>query len=130
MHAYNDTDEYIAGFREEVQAKLIQIRTLIRKVAPEAEECISYGIPAFKIGGRPLIYFAGYRKHVSVYPAPRDHEDFKVVLAPYKGGRGTVQFSLDRELPLDLINRIVSFRLLELKKGSKPNGRISKGPKG
>lgn len=107
-------DEYIAGFPEATQAVLQKIRATIKKAAPQAEETISYAIPAFKQEGM-LIYFAGYKRHVSVYPAPRGHETFKEELAAYKGGKGTVQFPLDHPVPYPLITRIVKFRLQQLK---------------
>ena len=104
-------DEYIAGFPEATQKSLNKLRSTIRKVVPKAEETISYGIPTFKINGRYVIYFAGYKNHVSVYPAPRENPEFKKELAVYKGGKGTVQFPLDKPLPLDLISRMAAFRL-------------------
>jgi uncharacterized protein YdhG (YjbR/CyaY superfamily) len=109
----NSIDEYIAGFPEDVQKILQKIRATIRKTAPKAEESISYQIPTFKIGGRPLIYFAGFKNHVSVYPAPRGAAEFEAELAAYKGGKGTVQFPLDKRVPYDLVTRIVKFRVLE-----------------
>lgn len=112
-------DEYISGFPEATQAVLQKIRATIKKAAPQAEETISYAIPAFKQAGG-LIYFAGYKHHVSIYPAPREHETFKEVLAAYKGGKGTVQFSLDHPVPYPLIARIVKFRLQQLKEKATP----------
>lgn len=76
-----------------------------------AEEVISYQIPAFKFKGKVLIYFAGFKNHVSVYPAPRRVPEFKDELAQYKGGKGTVQFPLDRRIPYGLIRRIVKFKV-------------------
>ncbi len=105
-------DDYIAGFAPDVQEIMQNIRSLIRELAPEAEETISYGVPTFKWHG-PLVYFAGYRKHISVYPAPRGYPQFKDELAAYKGGKGTVQFPLDKPIPYDLIRRIVVFRIQE-----------------
>lgn len=108
-------DEYIAGFPKETQKALKLIRATIRKAAPNATEAISYAIPAFKLDGKWLIYFAGFANHVSVYPAPRGKPEFKTELAKYKGGKGTVQFPLDAPLPTDLITRIVKFRAKDLK---------------
>ena len=108
-----DVDEYIAGFPDDVQKILKKIRTTIRKAAPKAEEKISYGIPTFTLNGRPFIYFAGFKNHVSVYPAPRGSAEFKKELAGYKGGKGTVQFPLDKPIPYELITRIVKFRIKE-----------------
>ncbi|WP_118976223.1 iron chaperone [Taibaiella koreensis] len=103
-------DEYIAGFPEAVQAILQKIRATIMRALPEAEETISYAIPAFKLE-HGFIYFAGYKHHVSIYPAPREHEAFKAALAGYKGGKGTVQFPLDQPVPYPLIARIATFRM-------------------
>jgi uncharacterized protein YdhG (YjbR/CyaY superfamily) len=107
---FANIDEYIEGFPDDVQKILKKIRTTIRKAAPKAEETISYGIPTFKLNSS-LIYFAGFKKHVSVYPAPRSAPEFKQELASYGGGKGTVQFPLDKPIPYDLITRIVKFRM-------------------
>ena len=107
-----NVDEYISGFPEDVAKKLSQIRKTIRSAAPKAEEIISYGIAGYKQDG-VLIYFAGFTNHVSVYPAPRGAVEFKKELSAYKGGKGTVQFPLDRSIPLDLVKRITKFRLKE-----------------
>lgn len=103
-------DQYIAAFPKEVQATLAKIRATIRRAAPAAEERISYHMPAFFLEGKPLIFFAAYKKHIGLYPAPRGTEEFKRELADHAGGKGTVQLPLDRALPLDLIRRMVKFR--------------------
>jgi len=102
-------DEYIAGFPSDVRALLKKVRSTIRKAAPGAEESISYQIPAFRSNG-VLVYFAAFKKHISLYPAPRGNAAFKKELADYAGGKGTVRFPLDRPIPFDLIRRIVRFR--------------------
>jgi uncharacterized protein YdhG (YjbR/CyaY superfamily) len=112
-------DEYISAFPDTVQEKLEQIRSLIRSAAPKAVETISYGIPTFTLNGHYIIYFAGFKKHVSVYPAPRAHKDFKEALSAYEGGKGTVQFSLDEKLPVTLIRKIIRFRISENAKRAK-----------
>jgi uncharacterized protein YdhG (YjbR/CyaY superfamily) len=104
-------DAYIAGFPADVQTVLERIRATIHKAAPGAEEKISYQIPAFTLDGKYLIYFAAFQKHIGLYPAPRSSEEFKAELARYAGGKGTVQFPLDRPIPLGLIRRIVKFRI-------------------
>lgn len=109
-------DEYTSDFPADVQKILKKIRSTISKAAPKAEESISYGIAAFKLNGKVLIYFAGFKNHVSVYPAPRGAAEFKDELAVYKGGKGTIQFPLDRPIPYDLITRIVKFRAANLDK--------------
>jgi uncharacterized protein YdhG (YjbR/CyaY superfamily) len=103
-------DAYIAAFPKDVQAKLKKIRASIGKAAPKAEERISYGIPAYIQDG-PVIYFAGFANHISIYPAPRSAPEFQDALAAYKGGKGTVQFPLDEKIPFGLITRIVKFRV-------------------
>jgi uncharacterized protein YdhG (YjbR/CyaY superfamily) len=105
-------DEYLKAFSPAIQTKLRKIRQTIKAAAPQAEEVISYGIAGYKYHGM-LIFFAGFTNHVSVYPAPRGAEAFKKELADYKGGKGTVQFPLDKPVPLDLIKRIVKFRIKE-----------------
>jgi len=107
-----DIDEYIAGFPKDIQNTLEQLRSTIKKAAPEAEETISYGIPAFKMNGS-LVYFAAYSNHIGFYPRVSGIAPFKKELSMYKGGKGTVQFPLDKPLPLDLIAKIVKFRVRE-----------------
>ena len=106
-------NEYIAGFPKDTQKILKQIRATIKKAAPGAEETISYAIPTFKLKGRYLVYFAGYKNHISLYPSPRGNEAFKKELSVYKGGKGTVQFPLDKPIPLNLITRIMKFKIKE-----------------
>ena len=117
----NNTDEYIAGFPKTTQKVLKQIRVTIKKAAPQAEETISYGIPTFTLNDRYLIYFAGFKNHISLYPAPRGNETFKKELSGYKGGKGTVQFPLDKPMPLNLITRIVKFKLKENSEKARKN---------
>src|SRR5215831_8181654 len=103
-------DEYIKGYPPKVQTVLQKIRKTIKAAAPGAEEVISYGIAGYKYYGT-LIFFAAFQNHVSVYPAPRGSEAFKKELAGYKGGKGTVQFPLDKPVPLDLVKRITKHRV-------------------
>lgn len=120
MNDANDTtptpvDDYIAAYPPQVQHILHTIRNIIREVAPDAEESISYGVPAYKWHG-PLIYFAAFAKHISVYPAPRGYPQWQEELSAYKGGKGTVQFPLNKPIPYDLIRRIAQFRVQENRK--------------
>jgi uncharacterized protein YdhG (YjbR/CyaY superfamily) len=119
-------DDYISWFPEYVQNILKQIRATIKKAAPDTEETISYGIPCFRKNGGYVIYFAGFKNHVSVYPAPRGKEEFKKILSAYKGGKGTVQFPLDKPLPLSLITKIVKFRLKDNLPKAKSKSQASK----
>ena len=109
---FETIDEYIATFPENVQDILQEIRKVIRESAPEAEEAISYGMPTFKLNGN-LVHFAAYEHHIGFYPAPSGIEAFKEELSPYKGGKGSVQFPIDKPLPLDLVEKIVIFRVKE-----------------
>ena len=106
-------DEYIAGFPLETQRVLEELRALIKAVAPDATETISYAIPTFDLNGRHLVHFAGYDRHIGFYPVPSGLEAFQEELKPYKRGKGSVQFPLDQPLPADLIRRIVAFRVAE-----------------
>jgi uncharacterized protein YdhG (YjbR/CyaY superfamily) len=106
-------DDYIAGFPPDVQAALRQVRATIREAAPDTEEAISYRIPTFNLNGRYLIYFAGFKNHVSVYPAPMGAAELADEMALYGSGKGTMKFPLNKPIPLDLIRRIVEFRRKE-----------------
>ncbi len=106
-------DEYIAEFPPEIQAVLEEVRALIHASAPDATETISYAIPTFDLNGKHLVHFAGFAKHIGFYPIPSGMEAFKQDFKPYKTGKGSVQFPLDRPLPVDLIRRIVEFRVEE-----------------
>lgn len=108
-------DEYIAGFPQETQAILQQVRATIHKAAPTATEAISYAIPTFKLNGN-LVHFAAYKNHIGFYPAPTGSEAFKKELSAYKTGKGSVQFPIGQPMPLDLITRIVKFRVKEMAK--------------
>lgn len=115
---FKNIDEYIAIQTPEVKILLEQMRQTIKKAAPEAEELISYNMPAFKYRGM-LVYFAAYKHHVGFYATPTGHSEFKEELSVYKQGKGSVQFPLNKPLPLDLISRMVQFRVEEnLKKKS------------
>jgi|SRR5687767_8041062 len=117
----NNIDEYIAGFPRTTQKVLKQVRATIKKAVSGAEEKISYGIPTFTLNDRYLIYFAGFKNHISLYPAPRRNESFKKELSGYKGGKGTVQFPLAKPMPLNLITRIVKFKLKENSEKARKN---------
>lgn len=121
--APRDIDEYIAGFPVAVQEILEKIRKTIRKAAPGVEEKISYQIPTFTLRGRYLVYFAAYKKHIGLYPAPRGNEEFKEELSGYEGGKGTVRFPFDKPIPFDLIRRIVKFRVKEVSESAEAKGK-------
>jgi len=120
-------DEYIQGFPPETRQILEEVRALIREVAPDAAEKISYAIPTFYLDGN-LVHFAGYVSHIGFYPTSSGIEAFKKELEPYRTSKGAVQFPLDRPIPRDLIRRIVAFRVEEnAKKGSRRKGAAQDG---
>ncbi|MFP5436513.1 MAG: iron chaperone [Bacteroidia bacterium] len=108
-------DEYIAQFPKEIQQALKQVREVIIATCPEAVESISYAMPAYKLNGKPLAYFAGYKNHIGFYATPNGHEAFKEALAKYKQGKGSIQFPLTEPMPLELIKQIVLFRIENIK---------------
>jgi uncharacterized protein YdhG (YjbR/CyaY superfamily) len=105
-------DEYIAGFPANVQKHLQDIRKAIQKAAPEAKETINYAMPTFKLNGN-LVHFAGYKNHIGFYPAPSGITAFATELSNYKNAKGSVQFPLTQAMPIDLISKIVKFRVEE-----------------
>ena len=109
-NSYNTIDEYIATFPDDIQKKLKEVRAVIKAAAPEASEKISYQMPTFFLFGN-LVHFAAFKNHIGFYPAPRGIEEFQKELSVYKGAKGSVQFPLDQPMPLDLISRIVKFRV-------------------
>jgi len=110
---YETIDEYIETFPKDVQAILRKMRQTIRDAAPGAVEAISYQMPTFKLNGRNLVHFAAFKSHIGFYPIPSGIEAFKEELSPYKQGRGSVQFPLDKPVPYDLVERIVRYRVKE-----------------
>ncbi|MGV3696707.1 iron chaperone [Flavobacterium sp.] len=111
--SFSTVDQYIGTFPAEVQAILEKVRATIVKAAPEALESISYQMPAYKLYGRPLVYFAAFKNHIGFYALPSGHAEFEEALSGYKKGSGSVQFPLDKEIPYDLIKKIVAFRVKE-----------------
>lgn len=111
----SSVDAYIDQFDGEVKARLLKMRAIVRAAAPEAEESIAYGMPAYKLRGKPLVYFAGYEHHVGFYATPNGHEAFKEEFSKYKQGKGSVQFPNDQPLPVDLIKRVVNYRCEQMK---------------
>lgn len=106
-------DAYIAGCPPKVQSILHRIRNSVRDIAPEAEELISYRMPAFRQGGM-LLYFAAFKNHIGVYPPVRGDAKLEKAVAPYANERGNLKFPLDRPVPYDLIRRIVKLRLKQV----------------
>ena len=108
----NEIDKYIATFPKETQVYLEQLRATIKKSAPDAEEIISYKMPAYKYKG-VLAYFAGYKNHIGLYELGSPQKEFKEELLKYKTGKGSIQFPLDKKLPIGLITKIIKYRVKE-----------------
>ena len=108
-------DEYIEAFPKEIRSILQQIRETIKKAAPEADETISYNMPAFKMK-KVLVYFAAYKNHIGFYALPTGNKAFQKELCKYKTGKGSIQFSLNEKIPFELIKKIVEFRVKEISK--------------
>lgn len=106
-------DEYIARFPEDIQTRLEALRQAIKKAAPDAQESINYGMPAFKLG-KILVYFAAAKKHIGFYPTGSGMSAFKDKAGDYPTSKGTIQFPHDRPLPLDLVTEIVKYRVAEV----------------
>ncbi len=116
---FASVDEYIASFPEATRRLLEQIRAIIRNIAPEAREKISYQIGGVELNGRNLIHFAGWKKHISIYPIPSGSDAFNTEIAPYADGKGTLKFPTDKPLPLRLIEKVVRLHVAENVKRTK-----------
>lgn len=115
-NTFENIDDYILLFPEEVQEKLQEIRKVIHTQNPEIEEYIGYQMPAFKYKKKPLVYFAGYKKHIGFYPGAEGIRNFETDFKErkYKYSKGAVQFPVNDEVPVDLINKMVKFRMEEI----------------
>jgi uncharacterized protein YdhG (YjbR/CyaY superfamily) len=106
-HQFTTTDEFINSFPKDTGAVLKKLRLAIKQTIPRAEQTISYNIPCFKLNGKYVVYFAGYAKHVSIYPIPKETALFKESLTKYQTGKGTLRFPLHEPLPLTFIKKVV-----------------------
>lgn len=113
---FKNIDEYILLFPIEIQEKLLELKQFIHSLASDSEEYIGYQMPAFRYKGKPLVYFAGYKKHIGFYPGAKEissfEDDFKK--RNYKFSKGAVQFPIEAPLPLDLVHKIVQLRMKEI----------------
>ncbi len=111
MENFKSVDDYIQSFDPEIKSRLMQMRSIVKQLAPDADEKISYGIPYYSFYGR-LVYFGGFRDHISLFPASKDvFKTFEIELNSYQTSAGTIRFKLEEPLPLGLIRKIVSFRV-------------------
>lgn len=105
-----EVEAYLARFDGEVKKRLTQLRVIVRTEAPEAIEAFSYGLIGYKMNGKPLVYFGGFKNHVGFYATPNGHKAFAEEFSKYKQGKGSVQFPLDQALPVDLLRRVIAYR--------------------
>ena len=110
-----EVEKYIFSSPEDVRNILLQIRQIIMEEAPDAVEGFAYQMPSYKTNGKPLVYFAGFKKHMGFYATPSGHAAFSEELSEYKQGKGSVQFPLNKPIPFDLIRQMVAFRVEENK---------------
>ena len=121
FHYYRSWGGWDAAAPKEAQGSLRQLRHIIKSLAPEAEETISYQIPTFKLNGRYLVHFAAFKNHVSLYPAsPTFLNAFVNELKPYQTGKGTVQFPIGKPVPVALVEKLVKARIEENLRGNEP----------
>ena len=111
---FSTIDEYISGFPSEVRETLEEVRKTVKAPAPEATETISYSMPAFKLMKTTLVYFAAFKNHIGFYALPEGNQAFAKELSAYKTGKGSIQFPLNKPMPLALITKIVKFRVEEI----------------
>jgi uncharacterized protein YdhG (YjbR/CyaY superfamily) len=124
-NTYESVDEYISQFTPKVREKLKMLRKVIKESAPDAEEKISYQMPAYKLN-RNLVYFAAFKDHIGFFPTSSGIEAFKKELSGYKTSKGTVQFPLDKPVPYELVSKIVKFRVAEETKLAKSKSEKKK----
>lgn len=103
---HDNIDDYVASFPKPTRVVLEELRRLAHAAAPGAEEAISYAIPTLRRDGHPLLHFAGWSQHVSIYPVPEADAELRAELAPYAGGQGTLRFPLSEPMPYDLVGRV------------------------
>ena len=108
---FASVDDYIASYPEETRTQLAGVRRAIRRAVPQAGEKISYGMATFTIGGKPLIYYAGWKNHVGLYPVPTGDDAFEKAIGPYRRAKDTVRFPINRPVPLELVAEITELCL-------------------
>lgn len=114
MKKYSTVEEYIASFPSDIQVKLSKLREIVFEYAPTAQEYLGYGMPGYKLNGKPLIYFASFKNHLGIYPTPSGVDAFASELLEYKTAKGSIQFPHDKPFPFDLFTKIVKYRVQEL----------------
>lgn len=115
-----EIEDYISNFPSKVQTILKKLRKLVKKTCPESFELFSYGMPGYKLNGKPLVYFAGYKNHIGLYATPDSHTFFKEELSIYKQGKGSVQFPIADKIPYDLIQKMIEYKTNSIISKQKP----------
>ena len=123
---FRTIEEYISSFPEEVVIILEKLRGTIRKLAPKSDEAISYNIGSFKLNGSVLIYYAGWKQHISIYPIPSGNAAFKKAILGYMSGKSTLKFPIDEPIPWDLISETIEFGVSDNLKRAKVKKAKSK----
>lgn len=119
MEKFDTVDEYIASFNGEKKTLLLEFRKKIKKLAPRGVESMSYGMPGYKLNGKPLAYFAAFKHHIGFFPTPTGIDTLEKETKPYRTGKGTLQFKLDEPIPWELVEKIIKFRTQEIESSSK-----------
>ncbi len=123
---FTSIDEYIGTLPEHTQKLMEEIRAAIKSVAPKAEEKISYQMAAFKLDGHYIAHFAAWKKHIGMYPIPAGDAGFQKEILPYKGDKSSLQFPLDKPMPLKLIKKMIKFRIAENLKNEQEKSKKKK----
>jgi uncharacterized protein YdhG (YjbR/CyaY superfamily) len=110
---FTSIDEYVAGFPEDTQKALNEICAAIKKLVPDAQGHISYKMPAFKVNGEYFIHFSAWKNHIGMYPIPAGNETFQKEIEPYRSAKSSLNFPLDKPMPIKLIGKVVKFRIAE-----------------
>ena len=110
---FTTVNEYISTFPGEIQVVLEKVRQAIHNAVPDATETMSYGIPTFNLNGKHVVFFAGWKRHISLYPLPAGDEVFQQELSHYKRAKGSIQFPLDKPIPYDFVEQIVTLLVSE-----------------
>ena len=116
---FDSVDQYIAAFPVETQALLEELRAAIRAVAPRVAETITYNMPTFELNGRRLVYFSAWKHHIGLYPVPAGDDQFQKEISQYRSAKSSLNFPIDKPLPVKLIRRFVKFRIAESREPSK-----------
>ncbi len=111
MKKFDTVDEYINSFDSKEKEILLLFRKKIKELAPDSVENISYGMPGYKLEGKPLVYFAAFKEHIGFFPTPSGIEAFDEETKPYRNGKGTLQFKIDAPIPWGLVEKIIEFRV-------------------